>query len=122
MTGFSAHAEIDPMPGNDAGVDARLLRPRGDRPDLLVLTRYAGMASPPTRRSTRFEIITDFCLSQSALVPLHHRLNRMSRLLKAWRYSRIASGVDGLIDKAIAVLAACQHFRRVHPLIDQALL
>ena len=63
MTGFSAHAEIDPMPGNDAGVDARLLRPRGDRPDLLVLTRYAGMASPPTRRSPRFEIITDFCLS-----------------------------------------------------------
>ena len=50
--GFSAHAEIDPpCPALSKGL-ARLLRPRGDRPQLCMFRDALGLASPPTRRST----------------------------------------------------------------------
>ena len=52
LTGFSAHAEIDPSQRPPRTRCWRLLRPRGDRPERRVAFGRNLKASPPTRRST----------------------------------------------------------------------
>ena len=51
--GSSAHAEIDPGDGSANSADKGLLRPRGDRPTVVVFLVSFVRAPPPTRRSTR---------------------------------------------------------------------
>ena len=51
--GSSAHAEIDPIPTPSRPCAPRLLRPRGDRPDVEDENDRLREAPPPTRRSTR---------------------------------------------------------------------
>ena len=59
--GFSAHAEIDPRHRAVRYGCRGLLRPRGDRPATERGNALSGLASPPTRRSTRcFSCLRDF--------------------------------------------------------------